>query len=46
MNARAKMFGLNIGSTPCKLTLRDFKLLAQKTEGFSGSDITVLVIIF
>ncbi|KAJ3282705.1 Vacuolar protein sorting-associated protein 4 [Borealophlyctis nickersoniae] len=42
-NARAKMVGLNIGSTPCSLTQRDYKILADKTEGFSGSDITVLV---
>jgi len=33
-NARAKMVGLNVGSTPCKLFLRDYKLLAKKTEGF------------
>ncbi|KAI8892757.1 P-loop containing nucleoside triphosphate hydrolase protein [Globomyces pollinis-pini] len=42
-NARAKMIGLNIGSTPCKLQMRDYKHLAKKTDGFSGSDITVLV---
>ncbi|RKO82703.1 hypothetical protein BDK51DRAFT_17993, partial [Blyttiomyces helicus] len=42
-NARAKMYGLNIGSTPCKLTQRDYKVLADRTEGFSGSDIAVLV---
>lgn len=42
-NARAKMVGLNIGSTPCKMGLRDYKLLAKKTEGFSGSDIAILV---
>jgi vacuolar protein-sorting-associated protein 4 len=32
-NARAKMVGLNVGSTPCKLFLRDYKLLAKKTDG-------------
>jgi vacuolar protein-sorting-associated protein 4 len=37
------MFGLNIGTTPCTLIPRDYKLLAQKTSGFSGSDIQVLV---
>ncbi|KAI8915718.1 P-loop containing nucleoside triphosphate hydrolase protein [Gorgonomyces haynaldii] len=43
VHARARMFSLNIGSTPCKLTAKDTRLLAQKTEGFSGSDIAVLV---
>ena len=42
-NARATMFSLNIGSTPCKMTSKDTKMLAEKTEGFSGSDIGVLV---
>jgi vacuolar protein-sorting-associated protein 4 len=31
--ARAKMVSLNIGTTPCHLRPRDFKLLAKKTEG-------------
>ena len=31
--ARAKMFQLNIGTTPCKLTQRDFKILGERTEG-------------
>eukprot|EP00842_Homolaphlyctis_polyrhiza_P004277 jgi/Hompol1/4850/HPOL_001650-RA len=43
LNARARMIGLNIGSTPCKMTQRDHRLLAEKTEGFSGSDVSVLV---
>ncbi|KAJ3030936.1 Vacuolar protein sorting-associated protein 4 [Rhizophlyctis rosea] len=42
-NARARMFGLNVGSTPCKLSFEDYKKLAGMTEGFSGSDIAVLV---
>jgi vacuolar protein-sorting-associated protein 4 len=42
-NARARMFALNIGQTPCKITQNDLRLLAQKTEGFSGSDIGVMV---
>jgi vacuolar protein-sorting-associated protein 4 len=33
LNARAKMFQLNVGSTPCKLTSKDFKALAERTEG-------------
>ncbi|KAL1923062.1 uncharacterized protein VTP21DRAFT_9438 [Calcarisporiella thermophila] len=41
--ARARMFQLNIGDTPCNLTPTDFKQLAEKTDGFSGSDIAILV---
>ncbi|CAG8442795.1 1829_t:CDS:2 [Diversispora eburnea] len=41
--ARAKMFQLNIGNTPCKLETNDFKNLGEKTEGYSGSDIAVVV---
>lgn len=37
------MVQLSIGDTPCRLTQKEFRLIAQKTEGFSGSDITVLV---
>ena len=37
------MVSLNIGSTPCSLGPTEFRLLADKTEGFSGSDIAVLV---
>jgi vacuolar protein-sorting-associated protein 4 len=37
------MVALNIGQTPCKLVPRDYKLLAKKTDGFSGSDIQVMV---
>jgi len=37
------MFTLNIGSTPCKLTQQQLKVLADRTEGFSGSDIAVVV---
>ncbi|KAI8923909.1 P-loop containing nucleoside triphosphate hydrolase protein [Entophlyctis helioformis] len=43
VNARARMVALNIGSTPCQLAQRDFRLLGEKTEGFSGSDIAILV---
>lgn len=32
-NARANMFKLNIGSTPCKLSQTDFKKLGEGTEG-------------
>ncbi|ORY00941.1 AAA-domain-containing protein [Basidiobolus meristosporus CBS 931.73] len=42
-HARARMFQLHIGSTPCCLTQRDYKILAERTDGFSGSDIAVIV---
>ncbi|KAJ3318465.1 Vacuolar protein sorting-associated protein 4 [Blyttiomyces sp. JEL0837] len=42
-NARAKMFELHTGVTPCKLAPKDFKVLGDYTEGFSGSDIAVVV---
>ncbi|KAI8149970.1 skd1 protein [Fennellomyces sp. T-0311] len=41
--ARATMFQLNVGSTPCHLTPADYKHLAELTEGYSGSDIAILV---
>lgn len=42
-NARAKMFELNLGSTPHGLAVADFRELGMQTEGYSGSDIAVLV---
>jgi len=41
--ARAIMFKIHIGSTPCNLTDADFELLASKTDKFSGSDISTVV---
>lgn len=43
LDARRRMFELNIGSTPCTLTAKDYRNLAEQTEGYSGSDIAVLV---
>ncbi|KAJ1508084.1 Vacuolar protein sorting-associated protein 4 [Coelomomyces lativittatus] len=43
LNARAHMFQLHVGTTPCQLKKEDYKLLAEKTEGFSGSDLAVVV---
>lgn len=43
LHARAKMFELNVGSTPCKITPKEYRLLAEKTVGLSGSDIAVVV---
>lgn len=34
---------VHLGDTPHNLTESDFEKLAQKTEGFSGSDISVCV---
>ncbi|KAJ1310288.1 hypothetical protein OPQ81_007028 [Rhizoctonia solani] len=41
--ARKRMFELNVGSTPCELKNQDYRLLADKTPGYSGSDIAVVV---
>jgi len=43
MDARRRMFELNVGSTPCELSRDDYSKLAKKTEGYSGSDIAVVV---
>lgn len=43
LDARRKMFELNVGTTPCTLTAKDYRSLAEQTEGYSGSDIAVLV---
>lgn len=41
--ARSRMFEINLGSTPHTLKHADYRSLGAKTEGYSGSDITVLV---
>ena len=41
--ARRKMFQLSVGSTPCNLTTADYRELAEKTHGYSGSDIAIAV---
>ncbi|ODQ68386.1 AAA-domain-containing protein [Nadsonia fulvescens var. elongata DSM 6958] len=43
VEARSRMFELNIGSTPCTLTSHDMRLLAEMTDGYSGHDIAVTV---
>ncbi|KAJ3096814.1 Vacuolar protein sorting-associated protein 4 [Phlyctochytrium planicorne] len=43
VSARARMFELHVGSTPCKLQPKDYKVLAEATDGFSGSDVAVVV---
>ena len=41
--ARINMFKLNLGSEPHNLTEEDFKVLAQKSEGYSGADVALVV---
>jgi vacuolar protein-sorting-associated protein 4 len=41
-HARAKMFPLHLGDTPNDLTDADFEQLADMSEGYSGSDISVV----
>ena len=41
--ARTRMFELAVGSTPCEMKAEDFRTLAQLSEGYSGSDITIAV---
>lgn len=42
-SARASMFKIHLGDTPHNLTQADFDALGVATEGFSGSDISVVV---
>jgi len=41
--ARYTMFKIHLGETPTSLTSNDFRELAQLTEGYSGSDIAIVV---
>lgn len=43
LEARRRMFELQVGSTPCSLVTKDYRDLAAKTDGYTGSDIAVLV---
>jgi vacuolar protein-sorting-associated protein 4 len=42
-HARATLFKISLGDTPNELQPPDFLDLAQRTEGFSGSDISIVV---
>ncbi|XP_041862277.1 vacuolar protein sorting-associated protein 4B-like [Melanotaenia boesemani] len=42
-HARSFMFKLHLGSTPNNLSEADFATLGQKTEGYSGADISIIV---
>ncbi|XP_041040526.1 vacuolar protein sorting-associated protein 4B [Carcharodon carcharias] len=41
--ARAIMFRLHLGTTQNSLTDEDYRILAKKTEGYSGADISIIV---
>lgn len=43
VNARMKMFMIAVGSTPCLMTQADYRSLAEQSEGYSGSDISIAV---
>ena len=43
LKAGQHMFKVHLGDTPHNLTERDFEHLAYRTDGFSGSDISVCV---
>lgn len=43
INARMKMFMLAVGSTPCEMSQGDYRTLAEMSEGYSGSDISIAV---
>lgn len=42
-DARKRMFEIHIGPTPNELTQKDLRQLAERTEGYSGSDISIVV---
>ncbi|KAF7306243.1 AAA-domain-containing protein [Mycena indigotica] len=41
--ARQRMFELHVGETPCEMSKADYRVLAEQTDGFSGSDISIVV---
>ncbi|KAJ6509135.1 P-loop containing nucleoside triphosphate hydrolase protein [Mycena vulgaris] len=43
LDARQCMFELHVGPTPCELTRQDYHTMAEKTEGYSGADISIVV---
>lgn len=42
MRSRVRMFELAVGKTPCELVQADFRTLAEFSEGFTGSDISIV----
>ncbi|EEQ41041.1 Vacuolar protein sorting-associated protein 4 [Clavispora lusitaniae] len=43
IEARKRMFELNIGEVACECTPQDLRVLAEMTDGYSGHDIAVVV---
>ena len=43
IEARLRLLELHIGDTPHTLTRKDIRWLAERTEGYSGADVQVLV---
>ncbi|KAJ7293997.1 P-loop containing nucleoside triphosphate hydrolase protein [Mycena rebaudengoi] len=41
--ARRHMFELHVGDTPCEMAPKDYRTLADQTDGYSGSDIAIVV---
>jgi vacuolar protein-sorting-associated protein 4 len=41
--ARMRMFELAVGDTKCEMNQNDYKTLAQMSDGYSGSDISIAV---
>ena len=37
------MFEIHVGNTPCQLSSEDYQALGDRTEGYSGSDIAIVV---
>ena len=42
-SCRTNMFKLNLGETPNHLTEENYRDLGQRTEGYSGADIAIVV---
>ncbi|KAJ7223247.1 AAA-domain-containing protein [Mycena pura] len=43
LEARQRMFELHVGETPREMAQKDYRALADQTDGFSGSDISIVV---
>lgn len=43
VEARKRMFELNIGTVACECSQQDLRVLAEMTDGYSGHDIAVVV---
>lgn len=42
LRSRTRMFELAVGKTPCELVQQDFRTLAEMSDGFTGSDISIV----